>query len=116
MHFFLETPMNILFVCSKNKWRSKTAETIFKNSQAHKVRSAGVDAGSDVRLTADLLAWADIVFVMERKHKALIREKFSEAYEDSSIVVLDIPDEYQFMDEELVLCLRNGVATYIVDL
>ena len=87
-----------------------------KNSQAHKVRSAGTDAGSNVRLTADLLAWADLVFVMEKKHKELIREKFHEAFEDSNIVVLDIPDEYQYMDEDLVLCLKNGIAPYVGEL
>jgi predicted protein tyrosine phosphatase len=105
--------MNLLFVCSKNKWRSRTAEAIFKNTPGHKVRSAGTDSGAQVRLNEKHLSWADLIFVMERKHMQKIKTEFEEVFDKSKIVVLDIPDEYQFMDEDLILCLRNGVSPYI---
>ena len=56
--------MNILFICSRNKWRSRTAETIFNNVQHCEVKSAGTSENAEVKLTEKLLNWADLVFVM----------------------------------------------------
>lgn len=105
--------MNILFVCSKNKWRSRTAEKIFQNQQLHKVLSAGTDSDAKVKLTEKTLQWADLVFVMEKKHKDIIKQKFKENYSSKKIIVLDIPDEYEYMNEELVLLLKTSVSSYL---
>ena len=105
--------MNILFVCSKNKWRSRTAETIFKDSVAHNVKSAGTDEGARVKLTEKHLIWADLIFVMENKHREIIQQKFHANFDSDKIIVLDIPDEYQYMDEELILSLKTAVAPYM---
>ena len=87
--------MNILFVCSRNKWRSATAETIYKNHPEHQVRSAGTEPSARIKLNANHVIWADLIFVMEKKHKQRIEEKFSEEIVDKKIVIMDIPDEYQ---------------------
>ncbi len=105
--------MNLLFVCSKNKWRSRTAETIFKDSANHNVKSAGTDNGAKVKLSEKHLIWADIIFVMENKHRQIIKLKFNANLETDKIIVLDIPDEYQYMDEELILSLRTAVIPYL---
>jgi len=105
--------MNILFVCSKNKWRSRTAETIFKNTLNHQVKSAGTDEGARVKITAKHLTWADLVFVMEKKHKKIIEQNFQSHFDPGKIIVLDIPDEYQYMDEELILSLKTAVVPYL---
>ncbi|HYF03192.1 MAG TPA: protein tyrosine phosphatase [Patescibacteria group bacterium] len=104
--------MNVLFVCSKNKWRSRTAETIFKNSQIHSVKSAGTDPGARVKLTETMLNWADVIFVMEDKHRRIIQQKFPPKVFKNKIEVLEIPDEYQYMDEELVLTLEAVMQPY----
>lgn len=104
--------MNILFVCSKNKWRSRTAETIFRDHPQHEVKSAGTDAGARVRLTAQHLAWAELICVMEDKHRQLIQQRFSRSFDDK-IIVLDIPDDYQYMDEELITILKASVSSYL---
>ncbi len=105
--------MNILFVCSKNKWRSRTAETIFKNSEIHDVKSAGTDHGARIKLTEKHLIWADIIFVMENKHRQIIKQKFQIDLIADKIIVLDIYDEYQYMDEELILTLQAAVSPYL---
>ncbi len=105
--------MNILFVCSKNKWRSRTAETIFKNSVNHNVKSAGTDKDARIKLTEKQLIWADIIFVMEYKHRQIIKQNFEINYDKDKIIVLDIPDEYQYMDEELILSLETAVRPYL---
>lgn len=105
--------MNILFVCSRNKWRSRTAETVFKGHQWLDVQSAGTEASARVRVSAKLIEWADLIFAMEKKHKQRLREKFPELLAGKQIVVLDIPDVYQYMDEELIEMLKTSVASYL---
>jgi len=102
--------MNLLFICSRNKWRSPTAEAIFKKSTIHDTRSAGTSDSARIKVTASMIQWADIIFVMEKRHKQLLQERFNI---DKKIIVLDIPDEYQYMDEELIGMLENGVAPYL---
>lgn len=67
--------MNILFVCSRNKWRSHTAEAIFKDSQIHEVRSGGTATDARIRVNDNLINWADLIFVMEKRHKQILQEK-----------------------------------------
>ena len=98
--------MKILFVCSRNKWRSRTAETIFKNNGLHQIKSAGTEKSARIRITQSLINWADTIFVMEEKHKKRIFEKFEIDHQTKNLEVLDIPDEYQYMDDDLVEILE----------
>lgn len=105
--------MNLLFVCSRNQWRSPTAEEIFKNSQEHQVKSAGTEPSARIKITEKLINWADIVFVMEKKHKDRIEQRFATVVNEKELIVLDIPDDYQFMDEELVDLIKLSVSAYL---
>lgn len=105
--------MNILFVCSRNQWRSPTAEEIFKNSQEHQAKSAGTEPSARIKITEKLINWADIIFVMEKKHKDRINQRFAAVVAEKELIVLDIPDEYQFMDEELVDLIKLSVSPYL---
>ena len=53
----------ILFVCTANIDRSRTAEDMYREDARYEVRSAGVAPFATVVLTRDLLLWADRVFV-----------------------------------------------------
>ncbi len=105
--------MNLLFVCSRNQWRSPTAEEIFKNSQENQVKSAGTEPSARIKITEKLINWADIIFVMEKKHKERIKQRFATMVDEKELIVLDIPDEYQFMDEELVDLIKLSVSPYL---
>lgn len=105
--------MNILFVCSRNKWRSRTAETIFKDNGQHRVSSAGTEASARRKVNQKMLDWADLIFVMEKKHKRRIQEDFLIENASDKIVILNIPDEYRYMDEELVHILEEAVNSYL---
>ncbi|BDS09380.1 low molecular weight protein tyrosine phosphatase family protein [Aureispira anguillae] len=105
--------MNLLFVCSKNKWRSRTAETIFKNRNGLNVKSAGTEHSAQVRLNWKLIEWAEIIFVMENKHKTRIQKTFRDTLHEQEIIVLDIPDDYPYMDKELIQLLENSLAFYL---
>lgn len=105
--------MNILFVCSRNQWRSPTAEKIYQNYSGLNVRSAGTEPSARIKLSAKLILWADIIFVMEKKHKQRIHDKFSDEAEGRQIIILDIPDEYKFMDPELIEDIKSKVDIYL---
>lgn len=96
---------NILVVCGKNKRRSRTAEHLFKNDARFAIRSAGLSPKSEHKISEKDLHWADLVLVMENEHRAKIRDLFKHQ-NLPEIKVLRIPDEYAFMDDELIDILR----------
>lgn len=59
-----------------------------------------------------MIEWADIIFAMEKRHKQRIMEKFPEEACNKKIIILEISDEYKYMDEELIECLRESVEPY----
>jgi predicted protein tyrosine phosphatase len=105
--------MNVLFVCSRNKWRSRTAETIFKNNQNHDFRSAGTENDARIKINEKMIDWADLIFVMEKRHKQRLQDKFGQALHGKKIIILDIEDNYQYMDEELIETLKISVNPYL---
>ncbi len=105
--------MKLLFVCSRNQWRSPTAEAIYKNHPYHQVRSAGTEPSARVRVTAKLIEWADIILVMEKRHAQRLLQQFPREMTHKDYDVLDIPDEYGFMDPELVEMLEITVEPYL---
>lgn len=107
--------MNLLFICSRNQWRSRTAETIFKNLQGYEIRSAGTEPSARIKISEKLLAWAEIVFVMEKKHKQRIQQKFPQLASEKKFIILEIPDEYEYMDAELVGLLQGSLAEIMED-
>ncbi|MCH1627869.1 low molecular weight protein tyrosine phosphatase family protein [Ferdinandcohnia quinoae] len=105
--------MKILFVCSKNRWRSPTAEKIFHGKHGYDVRSAGTEKGARIKVTQGHIGWADIIFVMEKKHLQRLKDTFSIMLSDKKVINLDIPDDYVFMDEELIDILKARVSDYL---
>lgn len=103
----------VLFICSKNKWRSLTAETIYKNSSSIHVQSAGTENGSRIKVNAKLITWADLIFVMEKHHREKLLLNYSEETKNKQIVILEIPDVYKFMDKELIEEIQISVLEYL---
>jgi predicted protein tyrosine phosphatase len=104
---------HLLFICSKNQWRSPTAEMLFKNHRVHSARSAGTSDKARIRVNEKLLIWADVIFVMERKHKELLKQRFSFAIENKQLIVLEIEDNYHFADAELIDILKKALNDYL---
>lgn len=104
---------NVLFVCSQNRLRSPTAEQIFSGRENIEVDSAGTNHDADNPLTAELVASADIIFVMEKAHRAKLQRRFRTALKKARVICLDIPDNYEFMDPELIRLLEVRVSRYL---
>jgi predicted protein tyrosine phosphatase len=103
----------VLFVCSRNQWRSPTAEAMFKGSQTVDARSAGTSPKARVRISDKHVRWADLIFAMEKHHCRQIIERLGDQLDGKRIIVLHIPDEYQFMDTALIALLRDKLAEYL---
>jgi predicted protein tyrosine phosphatase len=99
---------NILVICGKNKRRSRTAEYMFKNDQRFNIRSAGLSPKSDHKLSENDLTWASLVLVMEPDHRSKIKDLYRQL-QLPKIAVLNIPDEYEYLDEELMQILNDKI-------
>ncbi len=108
-----EAHKKLLFICSRNQWRSPTAEKIWSHTEGLKVRSAGTSPQARKQVSAADLQWADIIFVMEQKHRDQLQAKFARLTAYKPIHVLDIPDDYRYMDEELVEILKLSVSPFL---
>ena len=106
--------INLLFVCSRNRWRSPTAQSIYRDDPRFDVRSCGVSPAAKRTLTGADLVWADIVFVMEKQHLKRMLARHAEALGEMPVNVLDIPDEYESMDPELIDLIKDRVDTFLI--
>ncbi|MCP3408660.1 low molecular weight protein tyrosine phosphatase family protein [Bradyrhizobium sp. CCGB01] len=104
---------NVLFVCSANRLRSPTAEQVFSTWPGIETDSAGVSNGADVLLSSEQVAWADIIFVMEKAHRNKLNRKFRSSLNGKRVICLDIPDDYEFMDPMLVRILESRVGRFL---
>jgi predicted protein tyrosine phosphatase len=103
----------VLFVCSQNKWRSPTAEQIFGEQPGLVCASAGLNHDAENPLTPELVEWADLIFVMERAHKARLSARFREHLLGTRVICLGIPDRYRFMDPALVKLFKAKVPRFL---
>lgn len=106
----LRAPRNVLFVCSRNPWRSLTAEQVWRRHPALRVRSAGTSPNARRTVTAEDLPSADVIVVKEEKPRSRLLADFRRPLEGKPLHVLDVPDRYRSMDSELVAELRVSVA------
>lgn len=103
----------VLFVCSQNKLRSPTGEAVFGDYPNLDVKSAGLNHDAEVPLGIEDVEWADIIFVMEQAHKRKLRKKFKESLKGQKLICLGIPDNYEYMQPELVKLLKKNVPDFI---
>lgn len=96
-----------------NRWRSPTAEQVFAEHPGVDCASAGLNHDADNPLTPELIAWADLIFVMERKHKTKLSKAFKPYLGGKRVVCLHIPDDYKFMEPALVDLLRSKVTRFL---
>ena len=105
--------MNLLFICSENRLRSPTAETVFGEYPDVEAIGAGTNKDAETSVSGDLIEWADAILVMEKCHRDKIAKKFKRQLKGKKLAVLDIPDKYEYMDSELVKLLKSRVPKYV---
>jgi predicted protein tyrosine phosphatase len=103
----------ILFICSQNKLRSPTAEQVFSTWPGLDVASAGLNNDAESPVTPELVAWADVIFVMEKEHRNKLSKKFRKDLNGKRVICLNIPDDYDFMDPYLIKILNAKVPQFL---
>ena len=101
--------MKLLFVCSRNRIRSLTAEHHLAGRPGIAVRSAGTAPSARVRVTSGHVGWADVVLVMEKRHQEQLATRFPDELAGTRVVCLHIPDDYAYGDEELLDLIEAGL-------
>ena len=101
--------MRVLFLCSRNRLRSPTAEEVFRDRDGWQVASAGLAPDAEEVLSVETLDWAQIVFVMEHEHRKKLLRGFGAHLKNKRVVCLDIPDDYEYMQSELVALLKKKI-------
>lgn len=106
-------PLRVLFICSRNRLRSPTGEAVFNEVPGVEARSAGTARDADWQVTLDDVRWADLICCMEDKHANRLRADFRQAVQHKAIRVLGIPDDYKYMQPELVEIIRAKVMPLV---
>ncbi|NCN82347.1 MAG: GNAT family N-acetyltransferase [Candidatus Pacebacteria bacterium] len=96
----------LLVVCSRNQKRSLTAEKIYKNDPLKEVRSVGTSPNARRQITQADVDWAETILCMEQKQQEILQQLFGKN-NLPTIRVLDIADDYEYMDAELVQMLEQ---------
>ena len=105
--------MNLLFVCTQNLLRSPTAEQVFADWPGVETASAGLGNEAAVPVSPELIAWADLILVMEPVHRRRLSQRFRACLRGKRVVCLGIPDEFDFMDPALVRLLQARVPKFL---
>lgn len=103
----------ILFICSRNRLRSPTAEQVFANWPGIATDSAGLASDAEVQLSSEQVRWADIIVVMEKSHRSRLSAQFRKHLDGKRVVCLDIPDDYAFMQPELIALLEARAGRFL---
>ncbi len=99
-----------LFICSRNRLRSPTAEQLFGSWPGVETDSAGLAPDAEVRLSAEQVQWATLILVMEKRHRSRLMRQYRQALAGKRVICLDIPDDYAYMQPELIKLLQRKVA------
>jgi predicted protein tyrosine phosphatase len=94
--------------------RSRTAEFIYMGSELYNTKSAGTAYTAKVKISPELINWADMIFAMGKKQALVIKRKFQVEIGNKMIVTLNIPDCYYFMEPELIEIIKSKVSPYLV--
>jgi predicted protein tyrosine phosphatase len=105
--------IRVLFICRLNRHRSATAERIFCKRDDLDVRSAGTDEDARVRVNERMLHWAEVIFVMDPLQLEALRRMFPSHSSLERIICLDIPDQFVFLQPQLVELLQQKVPEHL---
>ena len=108
-----QSPRRILFLCRHNRMRSPTAERVFCKRVDLDVRSAGTAPDALARVNAQMLDWAEDIFIMDERQRRSLRRRFSGHPALDRLICLDITDEFTFLQPELIELLENRITPHL---
>ncbi len=109
----LRRVVRVLFLCSRNRLRSPTAEQVFASWPGVEVKAAGLSRDATSPCGSEEVEWAELIFVMERAHRIKLAKMFRPYLKDQRVICLGIPDRFTLMQPELVELLIAKVGPYL---
>jgi predicted protein tyrosine phosphatase len=106
-------PHRVLFLCRQNRMRSPTAERVFCKRPDLDVRSAGTATDALARVNRQMLDWADQIFIMDDQQRKALERRFRGHPALARLICLDIPDDFTFLQPELVMLLCSRVIPHL---
>jgi predicted protein tyrosine phosphatase len=103
----------VLFLCRHNRMRSPTAERVFCKRPDLDVRSAGTAPDALARVNTHMLDWADLIFIMDDQQRRALHRRFAGHPALERLICLDIPDEFIFLQPELIELLEDRAAPHL---
>jgi predicted protein tyrosine phosphatase len=103
----------VLFICARNRLRSPTAEQVFSSWAGVETDSAGLASDATVPLSPEQIRWATMIFVMEKAHRNKLAARFKVHLNGKRVICLDIPDDYEYMQPELVTLLEAKAGRFL---
>lgn len=106
--------MNILFICTANKDRSRTAEIYFQNKYPlYRFRSAGInkylsERHGGIHVKKYMLDIADRIICAEQVHADWIISNIDKKY-TYKIEILQLGNTKTFMDKELIELIKEKI-------
>ena len=109
---FQGKPNRVLTVCSGGVLRSPTAAVLLTQPPYNfNTRSCGTEEYALIPITEELVYWADEIVVAAYGHldkvEAMIKQAYIEDESQPLVHVLDIPDDFDYMDPEMILIMRE---------
>jgi len=74
---------------------------------------AGTNSDAETPVSGDLIEWADVILVMEKGHRDKVSRKYKDLLKGKMLAVLAIPDNYGYMDPDLVELIKVRVPRYV---
>ncbi|MEM8792115.1 MAG: phosphotyrosine protein phosphatase [Pseudomonadota bacterium] len=102
----------LLFICGKGRARSPTAAQIFSRDGLA-TDFGGISRDADDALSADQIEWADVIFVMEQRHRTRLGDAFGRMLDGKRVINLAIRDRYSFMADDLIYELKQKVEPHL---
>jgi len=86
---------------------------VFADWPGLETASAGLNQDAEEVLTTELVEWADVIFVMEKAHRSKLQRRFKANLKRARVICLGIPDDYEFMDPDLIRLLKARVPQFL---
>lgn len=103
--------LKALCVCSAGLLRSPTIAKVLSAHYNYNVRACGTDQEyALIPISTALLHWADLVVFADREHYEDVREYMNSGKRH---IILDLPDDYSYDDEQLVQLVREKLKNYL---
>ncbi|MEL6477803.1 MAG: phosphotyrosine protein phosphatase [Pseudomonadota bacterium] len=103
----------VLFICGKARARSPTAAQIFADLPGVSTDFGGISTDADDALSADQIEWADLILVMEPRHRQRLADRFGRLLDGRRVVNLGIRDRFSFMAPDLIAELQEKAGPYL---